>query len=572
MDPAAANRGQAALSRGRPSRALRGPAPARSLFRAGERAGCSRSAPRRWRGQQCCRALGDSNVFESEAISKGIRELIDSRLGALIEASSEASSGDAPGETPGEAGETRRRLSRALEVLEKNLVERGSEARLVLLAACCGEHLLLIGPPGTAKSEVARRLGTIVSEDAAFFQRVLTRFSVPEELFGPLSLRMLEQDVYQRNTRGYLPEAEVAFIDEVFKANSAVLNALLMILNEKRFDNGNVQVRVPLVCLVGASNELPVDPELQALYDRFLFRKMVNPVSDEGIQDLLTSTTTTSSDDDDDDEGEGGRLETAWLAGLMAKSRSEVEVPTRVIDILASLRNHLMEECEPPIYISDRRLLKCINMLKMCAFTNGRTQVSEFDTLLLTHVCWSSPEEQDKVSDWIVDKLVSQTETKQLRYLLLGVFARCCKSMNNRKAEAEGEAGGEEVAPPPSNSGEVMADVEELVEILSTKLSSMRSHEAGARALLLGNIWLCQEEAQRVADQLQKPLEKSIEQMESLLRNALTVEASYKEEVPLHVVADLLPEYWSDFIRKGNIEDVKPLGIKPLPGVHKPLP
>ena len=131
MGPAA-NRGQAALSRGRPSRALRGPAPARALFRAGERAGCSRSAPRRWRGQQCCRALGDSNVFESEAISKGIRELIDSRLGALIEASSEASSGDAPGEAPGEAGETRRRLSRALEVLEENLVERGSEARLVL--------------------------------------------------------------------------------------------------------------------------------------------------------------------------------------------------------------------------------------------------------------------------------------------------------------------------------------------------------------------------------------------------------------------------------------------------------
>ncbi|QDZ24804.1 P-loop-containing nucleoside triphosphate hydrolase [Chloropicon primus] len=464
----------------------------------------------------------------------------------------------------------RSRLSAALSKLENGLVERGAEARLVLLAACCGEHLLLIGPPGTAKSEVARRLGSIVSDDAAFFQRVLTRFSVPEELFGPLSLRSLEQDVYRRNTTGYLPEAQVAFIDEVFKANSAVLNALLMILNEKRFDNGNEQVDVPLVCLVGASNELPQDPELQALYDRFLFRKLVNPVSDDGITDLLSSTPSEVSAEGEVTramamaKGEG-RLEPEWLEDLMEEARREVAVPNQVIDILARLRSHLMEECEPPIYISDRRLLKCVGMLKMCAFTNGRKQVSEFDTLLLKHVCWSTPEEQDKVNDWIVDQLVSQTETKQLRYLLLGVFTRCCKAMSNREGGSERGGGGEEYSPRADQATcQVTEDVEELVEILDAKLQSMKGQMESVKDLLMGNVWLCEGEAAVVVEQLQRPMENSVEQIECLLSDALTVEASYKQEVPLYVVADLLPEYWSDFIRKGNIEDVKPLGLKPL--------
>lgn len=176
---------------------------------------------------------GEDVVFESEKLALQVRELVSSRLASSVTAG-EATSDATSSIDRSEAEDVRAKLAGALARLESGLVERGQEARLVLLSACCGEHLLLIGPPGTAKSEVARRLGSIVSDDAAFFQRVLTRFSVPEELFGPLSLRALEEDVYKRNTAGYLPEAQVAFIDEVFKANSAVLNALLMILNEKR--------------------------------------------------------------------------------------------------------------------------------------------------------------------------------------------------------------------------------------------------------------------------------------------------------------------------------------------------
>ena len=129
----------------------------------------------------------------------------------------------------------------------------------MLLAALCSEHLLLLGPPGTAKSELSRRLSSLTGGE--YFERLLTRFSVPEELFGPLSIKGLERDEYNRKTEGYLPTAEVAFVDEIFKANSAILNALLTLLNERLFDNGTDRLPVPLLCLVGASNELPESEE-----------------------------------------------------------------------------------------------------------------------------------------------------------------------------------------------------------------------------------------------------------------------------------------------------------------------
>ena len=128
------------------------------------------------------------------------------------------------------------------------LVERETETRLLLLAACCGEHLLLLGPPGTAKSELGRRLSALC-EGGSFFERLLTRFGAGG-VVRPLSMKGLEKDEYVRKIDGYLPTANVAFVDEIFKANSAILNSLLTILNERLFDNGSERVASRCRCCV----------------------------------------------------------------------------------------------------------------------------------------------------------------------------------------------------------------------------------------------------------------------------------------------------------------------------------
>jgi MoxR-like ATPase len=172
-----------------------------------------------------------------------------------------------------------RLLSSEPKELLTGLIERDEQMRLMLLAALAGEHALLIGPPGTAKSLLARRL-RLAFRDATYFERLLTQFSVPEDLFGPYMLSRLDKDEFVRKTTGYLPKADIAFLDEIFKSNPSILNSLLTILNERLFHNDDENPHIQLKCLIGASNEVPEPGELDALYDRFLVRCEVGYVND----------------------------------------------------------------------------------------------------------------------------------------------------------------------------------------------------------------------------------------------------------------------------------------------------
>lgn len=175
----------------------------------------------------------------------------------------------------------RARVQALAQALGAGLIEREALVGLLLVALLAGENSLLLGPPGTAKSLLARRLALALRE-GSFFQVLLTRFTAPEELFGPVSLAALrEHDRFERRTAGYLPEAHLALIDEVFKAGPAILNTLLMLLNERLFVNGAAVFPAPLLALVGASNEVPEDESLEALYDRFTLRLVVEPIAGE---------------------------------------------------------------------------------------------------------------------------------------------------------------------------------------------------------------------------------------------------------------------------------------------------
>lgn len=295
-----------------------------------------------------------------------------------------------PENTPKVPGGITTKLRAIRDALMDGLVERDVAVRLSLLAALAGEHLLMLGPPGTAKSLIARRLH-LAFNDSTYFERLLTRFTVPEELFGPLSIKGLEEDRYERLTEAYLPRASIAFLDEIFKANSAILNALLTLLNEREFDNGTTRDKTPLVAVIGASNELPEGEELDALFDRFLLRLHVGPVTKEAFPVLLSLRGQRPPRVPDE-----LRLHRHELAEVQAAADG-VEVPEDVVALLCALRDWCTAE---DIHVSDRRWRKIVKLLQVSAATNGRDRVSIWDCWLLQHCLWDTPEAREKVYAW----------------------------------------------------------------------------------------------------------------------------------------------------------------------------
>jgi MoxR-like ATPase len=325
---------------------------------------------------------------------------------------------------------TRGKLLNVEEELSGLFFERKEEIRGLLVGLLSREHVLLLGPPGAAKSELAEELcSRIVWDDGSrtgYFRWLLSRTSTPEELFGPVSLRALEEDSYRRKTKGKLPEARIAFLDEVFECNSAVLNGLLSVLNERLFFNDGEPTQIPLEIVVAASNEPPAEREgLEALLDRFLLRYMVSYVREEGSFGALLRR-----------ESEAPLRRTKITASELLEAQEEVRRvdPSGVLPAIAALRRELSEAGIP---VSDRRYARSLKLLRANAYLEGRRGVAEEDLLLLANVLWAEPEQIPQVRKKVM--VLASPELSEAQDLLDEA-----REIHKKATSASGERAAEE--------------------------------------------------------------------------------------------------------------------------------
>lgn len=271
-------------------------------------------------------------------------------------------------------------MRRAIEEACSGLVQREVLVELVVLCAVANEHLLVVGPPGTAKSEAVRRIARGLG--GQYFEYLIGRFTEPSEIFGPVNLRKLREGQVETETAGMLPEAEIAFLDEVFLGSTAILNTLLGVLNERTFRRGHTAMKCPLRVCVGASNRLPEDPQLAAFADRFLARIFVEPIPDSGLENLLNSgwSLPRSQEGPSSSISAIDTLSTAAFAVDLAPLRSALAHGLRL------LRSAGIE-------LTDRRMVRVQRLIAAAAVLSGRDKPAEAD---LWPIIFALPTEQSQ--------------------------------------------------------------------------------------------------------------------------------------------------------------------------------
>jgi MoxR-like ATPase len=353
------------------------------------------------------------------------------------------------------------RLQEAARVMEQHFLDKQEVVRLMLISVVAGEHMLLVGPPGTAKSAMVRLFAELI--DARYFEYLLTRFTEPNELFGPVDIKAFREGTYTRRTETMLPEAEVVFLDEIFRSNSAILNSLLTILNERKFSNGSKLMKVPLLSMFGASNEVPNDDDLSAIFDRFLVRVVSDNLDSYHFHNLVAK---------------GMANEAARLAGserqkpvISARELRELhgrygELLRFNEDFLAKYKGLIFQIRSEGISVSDRRVVKLLKLFAASAIVDGREHPNDADFFLLKHI-WNNLEQTE-----ILEEIVGP------------VVDRWYREHPGERRHAAGQAGLDEILGELQMIRELLTSGEQLSDIqLFSQLKNLNEIKAALSAI-----------------------------------------------------------------------------------------
>lgn len=310
------------------------------------------------------------------------------------------------------------RIKSLLKVMSESIYEKEHILAMALLSAVAGESIFLLGPPGTAKSLVARRM-KLAFIDGNAFEYLMSRFSTPDEIFGPVSISQLKnEDRYERVVDGFLPTATVVFLDEIWKASPSIQNALLTALNERIFQNGRNTLTLPMKVLIAASNELPAEDEgLEALWDRFLVRMVSNCIQAESTFYKMIRQKPVGSIVMPPDLQITDELYASWQQDI-----HDIAIPDEVCRAVTAIRKSLKDEAVKEdhkimdYYVSDRRWKKSFHLMQTAAFLNGRKCIDLTDIPILFHCLWNTAEAIPTIIDIVASSLTADLD-KQMEKL-----------------------------------------------------------------------------------------------------------------------------------------------------------
>lgn len=305
-----------------------------------------------------------------------------------------------PTQAPVDLARLATRFQEVARVLNTTFLDKQEIIRLLLISAIAGEHMVIVGPPGTAKSAIIRTFARLV--DARYFEYLLTRFTEPNELFGPVDIKAFREGRYTRRTENTLPEAEIVFLDEIFKSNSAILNSLLHVINERKFQNGPETRDVPLISMYAASNEVPNDESLSAMFDRFLLRVLSDNLDSYHFHELMNRGVANEV------RRMTGRESTIKpiisARELVMLQRGFDRFMTFPEDFMAKYKGLIFQIRSEGITVSDRRAVKLLKLFAASAVFDGRTTVTDGDFFVLRHI-WNNLDQAELLEE-IVNPVV----------------------------------------------------------------------------------------------------------------------------------------------------------------------